>query len=150
MPIIRWNPWSIDNVFDDEGFEIPTIPGLSRLGQGLNLYETKDAVIAELALPGVSPDKIDVTVEDGLVRVIGSQQEKREGNENARYFMNSLSASYNYAFRLPKDVDQNIEPEAMCENGMVRLEFPKTKKAEPKRISVKAKQKESKAKEKEV
>lgn len=148
MAIIRWNPWSIDNIFDDEGLDMPTIPGLSRLGQGLNLYETADAVIAEVALPGVPSDKIDVTVEDGLVRVTGEQEQKKEKKENARYFMNALSTSYNYAFRLPKDVDQNTEPEASCDNGIVHLTFLKIKKTEPKRISIKTRN--GKNKEKEV
>ncbi len=147
MANIRWNPWSLSNVFDEEGWDIPTIPGLSRLSQGLNLYETSDAVIAEVALPGVSSDKIDVTVEDGLVRVTGEQEQKKEKRENARYFMNSLSASYNYAFRLPKDVNPNAEPIASFDNGLVRLEFPKVQKAEPKRITIKTKEKPARGKE---
>ncbi len=150
MAVIRWNPWSIENFFDDEGLDMPTIPGLSRLGQGLNLYETNDGVFAEVALPGVSSDKIDITVEDGLVRITGEQEQKREKKENTRYFMNSLSASYNYAFRLPKDVDQNAEPEATWDNGILRLMFTKVQKTQPKRISVKTKEKENKSKEKEI
>lgn len=146
MAVIRWNPWSIANVFDEEGWDIPTIPGLSRLGQGLNLYETTDKVVAEVALPGVTPDKIDITVEDGLVRITGQQEQRKEKQESSRYFMNSLSSSYNYAFRLPKDVDPNVEPNASFDNGMVRLEFPKVQKAEPKRISIKTKNKEKEGK----
>ncbi len=145
MAVIRWNPWNISNFFDDEGWEMPTIPGLSRLGQGLNLYETKDAFIAEAALPGVASDKIDITVEDGLVRITGGQEQKKE--QPSRYLMNELSYSYNYAFRLPKNIDQNTEPSASIDNGMVELYFPKIQKAEPKRIAIKSKEKKNKEKE---
>lgn len=144
MAVIRWNPWNIANFFDEEGWDMPTIPGLSRLGQGLNLYETKDAFVAEAALPGVSSDRIDVTVEDGLVRITGGQEQKKEQQDAARYLMNELSYAYNYAFRLPKNVDQNTEPSASFDNGMVQLTFQKIQKAEPKRIAIKAKEKNGK------
>ena len=59
MAIIRWNPWNLDRMLDDD-FEFPTIPGISKfMSQGLNLYETNDAIVAEAAIPGISEDKID-------------------------------------------------------------------------------------------
>jgi HSP20 family molecular chaperone IbpA len=102
MAIIRWNPWNIDRFFEDD-FDLPTIPGISRLmGQGLNLYETGDSIIAEAALPGVSEDKIDVTFENGVVRVTASIEEKQEEKEKRRYFMSSMTSSFNYFYQFSK------------------------------------------------
>jgi HSP20 family protein len=136
MAIIRWNPWNIDRFFEDD-FDLPTIPGISRLmGQGLNLYETGDSIIAEAALPGVSEDKIDVTFENGVVRVTASIEEKQEEKEKRRYFMSSMTSSFNYSFRIPEGVVEANEPEAVLEDGVLRLTFKKVVKKEPKKIKV--------------
>src|SRR4051812_36085715 len=104
MALIRWNPWSVDRFFEDD-WDVPTIPGLSRIaGQGLNIYETEEEIVAQAALPGVSDDKIDVTIDEGIVRVTGSSEEQTEEKSKRRYYMTSLATSYNYSFRLPEGV----------------------------------------------
>lgn len=144
MAIIRWNPWNIDRFFDED-WELPTIPGLSRLaGQGLNLYETDDAIIAEAAMPGIPEDKIDVTIDEGVVRVVGSNVQKDEEKGKKRSFMSTLSQSYNYAFRLPQGVVAQSEPECELSDGVLTLKFAKVQKAPPKKIKVTKKTREAK------
>lgn len=144
MAIIRWNPWNIDRFFEDD-FDMPTIPGLSRLmGQGLNLYETEDAIVAEAALPGIQEDKIDITFENGIVRISAASEEKQEEKDKRRYFMSSMTSSYNYSFRIPEGAVKDEEPKAELESGVLRLTFPKVEKKEPKKIKVTAKSKQTK------
>lgn len=136
MAIIRWNPWNIQSFFEDD-WDLPTIPGLSRMiGQGLNLYETEDAIVAEAALPGIPEDKIDVSVDEGVVRITASAEEKKEEKEKRRYFMTSMTQSFNYSFRLPQGVVSDEEPKAELDNGVLTLTFKKVQKAEPKKIKV--------------
>lgn len=141
MALIRWKPWSLSNFFEED-FDMPTIPGLSRLvGQGLNLYETEDTVVAEAAMPGIPEDRIDVTVDDGIVRVSGSYEEKEEEKEKRRYFMTSMARSYNYSFHLPEGVIKDEEPVAEVTDGVLTLKFKRAKKAPPKKIKVTKKSK---------
>lgn len=136
MAIIRWNPWNIDRFFEDD-WDFPTIPGVSRLmSQGLNLYETEDAIVAEAALPGISEDKVDVTFENGVVRVSANAEEKQEEKNKRRYFMTSMATSYNYSFRVPEGVVRDEEPKAELEDGVLKLTFKKVQKKEPKKIKV--------------
>lgn len=151
MAIVRWNPFRAIDRFFDEDFDLdfPTIsfPNISRLmGQGLNLYETSDEVIAEAAVPGIPEDKIDVTTDNGVVRVTGSYEEKEEDRKRKRYYMSSMASSFNYAFRLPDGVVTEKEPTVELDNGVLRIKFEKVQKAAPKRlkISVKSKPKEIK------
>lgn len=143
MAIVRWNPWNISSLLEED-WDLPTLPGLSRIGQGLNIYESEDSVVAEAALPGVPEDKIDISIDDGVVRISGAAEEKQEEKGKRRYFMSSMAASYNYSFKLPHGVAEGVEPKAEVENGVLVLTFPKVKKAPPKKIQVTAK---SKAKE---
>lgn len=143
MALIRWNPWTLDRMFEED-WDVPTIPGLSRLaGQGLNLYETNDAIVAEAALPGIPEEDIDVTVEDGVVRIVGSAQEKTpaQGRKN---FMSTLSSSYNYSFRLPQDVTKDEMPTCELSDGVLSLTFPKVQKTPPMKLKVTKKNKEAK------
>ena len=141
MAIIRWNPWNIDRMFDDD-FDFPTIPGISKfMSQGLNLYETEDAIVAEAAVPGISEDKIDVTFEDGVVRVSASTSQTDEEKNKKRYFMSSMATSYNYSFRIPEGVVKDEEPTAELDNGVLKLIFKKAEKKEPKKIAVSKKAK---------
>lgn len=141
MAIIRWNPWNLQSMLEDD-WDLPTLPGLSRLaGQGLNIYETEDSIVAEAAVPGVPEDKIDISIDDHIVRITASTQEEKEDKNKRRYFMTSMAQSYNYSFRLPQGVISDEEPEADLEHGVLRLTFKKVQKAEPKKIKVSAKAK---------
>lgn len=143
MAIIRWNPWNIDRMFDDD-FDFPTIPGISKfMSQGLNLYETQDAIVAETAVPGISEDKIDITFEDGVVRVSASSSQTDEEKNKKRYFMSSMATSYNYSFRIPEGVVMDEEPTAELDNGVLKLVFKKAEKKEPKKITVSKKAKQA-------
>jgi HSP20 family protein len=135
MAIIRWNPWSISSLLDED-WNLPTLPGLNRLGQGLNLYETEDSLVAEAALPGISDDKIDVTIEEGIVRITGSSREQEQANSDRRYYMTSMASSYNYSFKLPQGILADEEPLCEVENGVLTLKFKKAQKEAPKKVSV--------------
>ncbi len=135
MPIVRWNPWSISSLWEED-LVLPTIPGLSSLSSGLNLYETDDLFVAEIAIPGIVEDNIDINVDGGIVRVIASKSQSNEEKTKQKNIMTSLSSSYNYSFKLPKDIMTDKEPEASLEDGVLTLKFSKIASHPPKKIKV--------------
>lgn len=138
MKLIRWNPFNMSSILDDD-FDLPTMPLLNKLGQGLNLYETEDSLVAEAALPGISEDEVDVTIDDGIVHITASASENKEEKDKRRYFMSSRSSSFNYSFRLPEGMVKDVEPKAELEKGVLHLEFKKLEKKPPKTVKVVAK-----------
>jgi HSP20 family protein len=121
----------------EDDWDIPTLPGLSRLaGQGLNIYETEDTIVAQAAVPGIPENKIDVSIEKGVVRISASTQEENEEEGKRRYFMTSMQQSFNYSFRLPEGIVSDEEPAADLENGVLYLKFKKVAKTPPKKITV--------------
>jgi HSP20 family protein len=136
MAIIRWNPWNISSLLEDD-FDFPTVPGVSRmLGQGLNIYESDDALVAEVALPGITEDKIDVSIDQRVVRVTATSEQTQEEKDKRKYFMSSMAQSYNYSFRLPDGVVDETEPKAELHNGVLTLSFKKAQPIAPKKIKV--------------
>lgn len=143
MAIIRWNPWNLDRMLDDD-FEFPTIPGISKfMSQGLNLYETEDSLVAEAHVPGIPEEKIDITFQDGIVRITGSTEQKEEEQSKRRYFMSSMANSFNYSFRIPEGIIRDEEPEAELDHGVLKVKFKKAEKKEPRKIKVSSKASQS-------
>jgi HSP20 family protein len=140
MAIIRWNPWNLSSLLEDD-LDLPTPFSRLGMGQGLNLYETEDEVVAEAALPGISEDKVDVTVDEGIVRITATAQVEDEQKDGRRYYMTSRAQSFNYSFRLPVGLISEEEPTCELEHGVLILRFKKVQKAPPKKIEVKAKNK---------
>lgn len=135
MPNIRWTPWNLERFFEED-WDLPTIPGISRLvGQGLNLYETEKELVAEVALPGVTEQSLDVTIDAGIVRVVGSRV--LNDTTKQRTFMDTISSSYNYAFRLPQSVITDQEPDIELGDGILTLRFAKVEKVPPKKLTIK-------------
>ncbi len=130
MTIIRWDPtrallrWP--NVWDDEDF-------LPNATDNLDVYETKDEVVVKAAVAGVSPDKVDVTFEKGVLTITGA--EESEEKEDKKYYRKS-SRSYSYRVAVPGNIDLSIEPEAKIEHGVIRVSFKKAEEAKPKKIAV--------------
>lgn len=135
MQLIKWNPMNLSSFLEDD-WTFPTLPVLNRLGQGLNLYETSDTLTAEAALPGVSEENIDVTIDEGVVHISGSASDIQEEKSQRKYYMSSMASSYNYSFKLPEGMIADEEPKAELDNGILTLTFKKTEKAAPKKVKV--------------
>ncbi len=138
MSLIRWNPWNLSSLMDED-WDLPTLPGLSRLGQGLNIYETEGEIVAEASVPGIKEDNLDITYEDDVVRISGTSKHESENKDERKYFMSSRASSFNYSFRLPAGIVSDEEPECELEDGVLTLKFKKVQKAPPKKISIRNK-----------
>jgi HSP20 family protein len=113
---------------------------LPRFGSDLavDVYEKDNKVIAEMNLPGVNPDEIDIDVEEDYVRVTGSREEKTE-NSNADYYYQEIQrGGFERSFRLPTKVDP-MGASAEFEDGVLTISVPiasgqKPKKVKPTRV----------------
>lgn len=120
----RWNNW-----LDDEDWS-SFLPS-----SGLTVSEDDRHVYVEAAVPGVDPDKVEVTFDKGVVWVRGSQ-DAEEKNDKKKFYRKA-SASFSYRVAVPGNIDTNTEPEAIYKNGVMRITFTKIPEAQPKKISVK-------------
>lgn len=102
----------------------------------LNLYEDGDAYILEMAIPGISPDSIDITMEDDVLSLTG-ERPAPEGIDRDRFsFSERPFGKFNRKVHLPRHVD----PEAIraeYENGILTITLPRAEEARPKKIEVK-------------
>jgi HSP20 family protein len=104
-------------------------------GPALDLYDTADAVVAKVALPGVKPEDVDISVAEGLVTVTGSFSEEIS-DADAGFVHKELSrGTFSRSFVLPTAVKAEAAT-ATFKDGLLTLTLPKTEAAKPTHVKV--------------
>ncbi len=102
---------------------------------GMDLFETEEALVLELAVPGLSAEEIDVSVEGRQLTVRADLPEVTEGDER-RYWLRSMPrGTFTRNVRLPASVATD-DIKANVSNGVLRLHMPKVAEAKVRRIEV--------------
>lgn len=102
----------------------------------LDVYATPEEVVIVASLPGLTPDEVDITIEDDRLTIRG---ELRRPLENVDYLFQERpygTFSRTLTLNVPINTD---EAEAVFENGVLTLTLPKAEETKPKTIEVKRK-----------
>ncbi len=152
MAITQWNPLSefvslreaMDRLFNESFVADPFRTLWSTAGTGgtrllpLDVYETEDAVVMLAAVPGISPEEIEITVNQGTVTLSGQVPNvaESESGKRATWHLHELpSGKFRRTLTLPFEIDAS-RAEATFEHGMLRLHLPKAEMAKPRQIKV--------------
>lgn len=142
MAIVKINPfspWLSDRFFPT--FEEDESWPMVKVTDGLDVYETDTDVVVKAAVPGIPADKVDVTFEDGVLRIKASVEETEEEKKKKKVVYRQQKMSYfDYTTTLPRAVD-GTKISAEVNDGVVIIKAPIAEAAKPKKIAVKAKQK---------
>jgi HSP20 family protein len=104
-------------------------------GLSMDFFETEDALVLELAVPGVTSSGIDVSVEGRQLTVRAELPAAPEG-EPRRYWLRSLPrGAYTRTVRLPVGVDVDAI-EARVQNGVLSLRMPKAAEAKVRKLQI--------------
>lgn len=117
-------------IWDDENW-IPS----QQTTNSVSISEDDKHVYIEAALPGITPEDIDITFEKGNVWIKGEIKEEQE--DKKRKFYRQAASSFSYRIAVPGDIDSTKEPIATFKNGMVKITFVKAATAQPKKIQIK-------------
>ncbi len=136
MNIVKWTPFrDIDSFFgDDEFFSlVPVAPG--KIKPSMDIYQTKDSVMAEVQLAGVDPKDVEVTIENNVLTVRGETKKEKETKEKNYYFREIKSGSFVRSVSLPVAVKSD-GAKAESDEGILRITIPKEEKSSSKKIPV--------------
>jgi len=137
MAIIRFDPFiQLQRQFFQPLIEDDDWPELT-MTEGLNVYEEGGNVFVEASVPGIPEDKLEITYEDGVIRIKGRAEEKEEEKKRNRvvHRMQRIS-SFDYSTYLPRPIeDKKIE--ASLKNGVLTIKAPIAEAAKAKKIPVK-------------
>lgn len=101
----------------------------------VNVWTGADGAIVAAELPGVSPDKIDITVHGDTVSLRGKREPEDVGDKAAVLRQERPYGDFGRAVVLPFRIDpDNVE--ARSERGVVILNLPRPASDRPRHITV--------------
>ena len=144
-----WEPLTLRDAMDrlfDESFTLPMRGRLGRWGREredrvyqlpVDAYTTDDAVVIEASIPGVDPDKVDITIDGDVVTI--SAEIPSPPAEGRNYAISErLCGTLRRSLNLNVPVEAG-KAEAGFENGVLTLRLPKSEEIKPKKITVQSK-----------
>ena len=116
--------------------KIPPFSGLVRAERpSVNVYETDAEIVVQAEVPGVPRENLGVSLQGGVLTIRG--KEDRTTFEEARAICQERGpAEFCREVALPASVDEEAEPQAALENGLLTIRLKKTPPAEAKAIDV--------------
>jgi HSP20 family protein len=104
----------------------------------LDVRETEANFVVTVDLPGLEPDQVEVTFEDGLLTIRGQREFTKEVDEEHYHRIERSHGSFARSVRLPRTADAE-KIGASFDKGVLTVEVPKRDEAKPKTIEVVAK-----------
>jgi HSP20 family protein len=106
------------------------VPSLSTTMPAVNIKELDSQFEIELAVPGKRKDDFEIEVENGILS-ISSTEEEKQLNENGKFTRREFSyTSFRRSFTLPDSVDPT-KIDASYKEGLLQVLLPKHKEAQP-------------------
>ena len=146
--IERWDPFRemmalrnrVDHLFESM-FARPRDERLATIFDypTMDMYERGGKVMIDVPLPGVKPEEVELTTTGNTLTIKGEHKAKEDIKEENYYRHEMHYGAFTRAVTLPETVDAK-HPEAVFENGVLTVSFPKVVTEEPKRIEIKAKE----------
>ena len=146
MALSRWSPVgelaslhsAMDKLFSDF-FGAPFGENMMIEGRTsylpLDIVDHGDSYQVKAAVPGFSPDEVEVTFADGVLS-ISAQHKQEKQTKQGSYLRRELSyGNYARSIQLPGDIKQG-DIKASFESGMLTVHVPKAPAPKPVKIPI--------------
>ncbi len=100
-----------------------------------DIRETKDQIIFEAELPGLSKKDIDISLQDGVLTISGEREEREVREDETVHCTEARFGKFVRSFTLPGDVDEE-KVDAKHSNGILSVTLNKVATQEPERKKI--------------
>ena len=134
MSIIRRSDMfpSMTSLFDDifardlAGFGITNNSSTNTTIPAVNIRETNDNFVVEMAAPGMTKNDFRVELDGNTLTISSEKKDEYEEKDGERFTKREFSyQSFQRSFQLPKEVVDEEKIGAKYENGVLHLVIPK-------------------------
>ena len=124
----------IDRLFEDT---FGRGEGMNAWSPAVDVREGENELSLELELPGINPEEVEITADNGVLTIRGEKRsERKEGEENSRYHLVERTyGSFTRSFQLPQGLD-DVKIEASYNDGILSVRIPKTALPQPRKIRI--------------
>ena len=103
----------------------------------LDVKETSERFEVTVDLPGLDPKDVNVTFEDGMLTLSGKRQFQEEDKGDTWHRIERGFGTFARSIRLPQTADPE-RIEASFDKGVLKVSVPKSERAKPRTIEVRA------------
>jgi HSP20 family protein len=143
MTMIRYQPWGLmrslhedlDRLLEQRMGPDDTAGSVAHWTPPVDIQEEEGRFVLHADIPGVNPEDIEVTMENGVLTVSGTREQTRRDESNGYRRVERASGRFFRRFTLP-DTANAEGITAKCHNGVLEVVIPKHDRVMPRRISV--------------
>jgi HSP20 family protein len=128
---------AMDRLFEDS-FVRPRpwgLPGDATSSLPLDITNTADALLVDASLPGIAPDDVEITVEDGTLTIRAETRQDREEPEGETLIREIRRGAVARAISLPSGLEAD-KASATFEHGLLHLRIPRAEAVKPRQIRI--------------
>lgn len=104
----------------------------------VDIRENQNELRLDVELPGIKPDEVEITADNGVLTIRGEKQTERKEEDDLRYhIVERVYGSFTRSFQLPPGMDES-RIEATFDNGILSIHIPKTALPQPKKIEIRS------------
>jgi HSP20 family protein len=102
----------------------------------VDVYEEQDSWTFDFELPGVDPAQVEVTADQGTLRVRGETPVRRESDNGRWVATERVTGTFERRFKLPATANEE-RIEASFAHGLLSVRVPKVEAPKARRIEIK-------------
>jgi len=141
MVLIPWKPYfDLEKFFEEDDWFLPVVSHFGVVKPAIDIYETEKNLVVEVNVPDCDPKKIEVSVKDGVLRVSGGIDEKKEEKDKGYWRKEIRRGTFERMVRLPIAVKESAV-EAVYEKGLLKITIPKAEVKPASKVKIKIKEK---------
>jgi HSP20 family protein len=143
--LVRYDPWSLVNRLQGDldklsGLtqryeEDATSGATTEWAPAVDIKEEDTRFLIEADIPGVKPEDIEITMEDGVLTLRGKRENLSRTEKDGYRRVERVTGRFYRRFTLPDTADAEAI-EAKSNNGVLEVSIPKLPKVQPRRINV--------------
>ncbi len=141
MAITHYQPWGLLNQLQREwerAQDIDSADGsvaTSEWTPAVDIKEQSDHFVIHADIPGVKPEDIDISMEDGVITIKGEKQTEATTDKDGFKRVERSYGTFYRRFSLPDTADSEAIS-AKSAHGVLVITIPKREAVKPKKITV--------------
>ena len=147
MELVRWRPrryapvapYDFDRVFDRliQNWAGPaSMPELD-WNPSIDVSESDEVIVVKAEVPGVSPEDIDISLDDNNLIISGEKKQESEEKERNYYRVERSYGSFRRSIALPSAADVD-SIKASSKDGILSIVIPKSDERKNRKIEIEA------------
>lgn len=143
MAITRYEPWGLLTQLQKEleqmrgGASGDGSSATAEWAPAVDIKEESDRFILHADLPGVKPEEIDVSMENGVLTIKGEKKTEANTEKEGYKRVERTYGSFYRRFSLPDTANPDAIS-AVSKRGVLEIAIPKRESVQPKKINVAA------------